>query len=112
MAIITFFGFFLCVMQAVFCRCTILGMLAVICLILSIQIATTENQRWLVRFLTGLIPMIMFGILIYRACYLDMLYLGRISEYRFAIVEASVMVILQIVSLFPDRKGDIHEIYA
>ena len=112
MDMIAFFSFFFCIMQAVVCRCTILAMLAVICLVLSIQIAVTKNLHWLVRILTGLIPMIMFGILIYRACHLDMLYLGRISEYRFAIVETSIMVILQIVSLFPNRKGDLHEIYA
>lgn len=112
MAMIAFFGFFLCALQAYVCRCTILGMLAVTCLVSSIQLAATSEQNWWVRILTGLIPMTMLCILIYRSFGLDMLYLGRISEYRFAIVEASLIFLLHIISLFPERKGDIHEIYA
>lgn len=109
MSMIAFLGFFLCTLQAFVCRCTALGMLALICLISSLQFAATVEQSWWIRALTGLIPMTMLGFLICRTGQLDALYLGRISEYRFVIIEASVMFILHLINLFPERRQDIHQ---
>ena len=104
MAFVAFFAFFFISLQTLICKCDILGMLAVLCLLSSIFMACAPQMRWWLRILTAAIPVTLLCILVYWAGWLDMLYLGRISEYRYAGIEASAVIVLNFLALLPEGK--------
>ena len=104
MAFIAFLAFFFISLQALVCKCDILGMLAALCLISSIFMACAPKMRWWLRILTAAVPVTLLCILVYWAGWLDMLYLGRISEYRYAGIEASAIIVLNFLALLPEGK--------
>ena len=105
MAFISFLAFFFIALQAIICRCDILGLLAALCLLSSITIECTSSLRWWLRILVASIPITLLCILVYWAGWLDMLYLGRISEYRYAGIEAAAIILLHFLALLPEGKS-------
>lgn len=101
---ISFLAFFFIALQAIICRCDILGMLSVLCLGSSLLLTFVPEMRWWLRILVSAIPVALLCILVYWAGWLDMLYLGRISEYRYAAIEASGIIILHFLSLLPEGR--------
>ena len=89
---ISFLAFFFIALQAILCKCDILGMLAALCLLSSFIMLVAPEMRWWLR------------ILVYWAGWYDMLYLGRISEYRYAAIEASAIIVLHFLALLPEGK--------
>lgn len=101
---ISFLAFFFIALQAIVCKCDLLGMLAALCLLSSFVMLGAPEMRWWLRILVSAIPVTLLCILVYWAGWLDMLYLGRISEYRYAGIEASAIIILHFLALLPEGK--------
>ncbi len=102
-SIISYLLFFVTMIQAATTRCDLVFALAAVCLITFILLALMQKMpRWLKFLCIGLIVGLLAGI-VYFAGIFDMLYLGRIAEYRYAAVEAALMLCLSMVSLLPNR---------
>lgn len=104
MWVVSFLAFFFIALQAIICKCDLLGMLAALCLLSSFVMVGAPDMRWWLRVLVSAIPVALLCILVYWAGWLDMLYLGRISEYRYAAIEASAIIILHFLALLPEGK--------
>lgn len=104
MAFVAFLAFFFISIQALVTRCAILGMLAFLCLISCIYLILVPKLPYWARLLAGAIPVTLLCLIVYHAGWLDMLYLGRIPEYRYAAIESSAMILVNFTSFIPEGK--------
>ena len=89
--------------QAAATRCDLVFFLALVCLATAILLVLMPKMPgWLKALSIGLIVGLLAGVVYFAGVY-DMLYLGRIAEYRYAAVEAALMLCLSMVSLLPNR---------
>lgn len=102
-SLISYLLCFITIIQAATTRCDLVFFLALVCLATAILLLLIPQMpQWLKAMSIGLITGMLAGVIYFAGVY-DMLYLGRIAEYRYAAVEAALMLCLSMVSLLPDR---------
>ena len=91
--------------QGVLSKCDLPWLLGIICLANSLLLSFRQELPLWGRLVGSLVISGALGGVIYLAGVLDTLYLGRISEYRYAAAEATLVIGLNAVALLPDRPG-------
>lgn len=89
--------------QGILSKCDLLWLLGIICLANGLLLSFRQEFPLWVRLVGGLVISGALGVVIYLAGVLDMLYMGRIAEYRYAAAEAMLVIGLNAVALLPDR---------
>lgn len=93
--------------QGIMCRCDLLGILGAVCFLSSLLLAFYPYiARW-AKIMGSVFIIVFLALIIYYAGWLDQLYLGNISEYRFVAIEAALALILNAFAFIPVKKKDV-----
>ena len=94
---------FTCLYGAV-CKSVIFGMVSAVCLLSALISSILPTLRGFPRFLLGIVPILFAGGLAYGAFQQSSAYLAEIAEYRYASMVSVIVLFLNLVELFPDKK--------